>query len=96
MLRPELVCSESLRIGPVTSMPPEIGRRRVLQVLTPRHHHLACVGFGGEVVPGQDLVFKKRVEKNASAAALSKHEPTLPIDCDTPSFRHSVAKTVAV
>ena len=41
----------------------------------------------------RDRTSCSRVEKNASAAALSKHEPTLPIDCDTPSFRHSCGET---
>jgi hypothetical protein len=36
------------------------------------------------------------VEKNASEAALSKHDPTLPIDCTTPSRRHSFVKSFAV
>jgi hypothetical protein len=44
----------------------------------------------------RDKTSCSRVEKKASAAALSKHEPTVPIDCDTPSFRHSVVKTPAV
>jgi hypothetical protein len=40
----------------------------------------------------RDRTSCSRVEKNASAAAVSKHEPTLPIDCDTPSLRHSVVR----
>jgi hypothetical protein len=37
------------------------------------------------------------VEKNDSAAALSKHEPTLPIDCLIPSLSlHSTVKLDAV
>jgi hypothetical protein len=40
--------------------------------------------------PARDRTSCSRVEKNASAAALSKHEPTLPIDWDTPSVRHKV------
>ena len=35
----------------------------VVEVLAPGHHNLACVGFGGEVVPGQDLVFEGREER---------------------------------
>ena len=31
--------------------------------MAPRHHNLACVGFRGEVVPGQDLVFEGREER---------------------------------
>ena len=45
---------------------------------TPGHHNLPCLGIRGEVGRDKDLVFE--VEKNASAAALSKQEPTLPID----------------
>ena len=32
----------------------------VVEVLAPRHHDL---GFGGEMVPGQDLVFEGREER---------------------------------
>jgi hypothetical protein len=30
-----------------------------------------------------------------SAVGVIEHEPTLPIDCHTPSFRHNVVKLVA-
>ena len=35
-------------------------------------------------------------EKNASAAALSKHDPTRPIDCRIPIVRHSFVNEFAV
>jgi hypothetical protein len=53
--------------------------------MAPGHHNLPCVGFRGEVVPAQDLVFEGREERLRSGV-IEKHEPTLPIDCDTPSF----------
>jgi hypothetical protein len=31
--------------------------------MAPGHHNLACVGFRGEVLPGQDLVFEGREER---------------------------------
>ena len=79
-----LVCSKSLVLDRRHQCSGAVSASVVVEVLAPGHHNLACVGFGGEVVPGQDLV--SRVEKNASAAALSKHEPTLPIDLRPRAF----------
>ena len=61
--------------------------------MAPGHHNLACVGFRGEVLPGQDLVYEGREERLRGGVIETL---TLPIDCDTPSFRHSVVKTPAV
>jgi hypothetical protein len=44
----------------------------------------------------RDSTSCSRVEKNASEAALSKHDPTRPIDCRTPSWRHSFMNSFAV
>jgi hypothetical protein len=58
MLRP-VGPQQVSRIGSVTSMLPSC-----VEVLAPPHHDdLACLGFGGEVVPGQDLVFEGREER---------------------------------
>jgi hypothetical protein len=46
------------------------------------------------MVPGQHLVLQ--VEKNASAAALSKHDPTRLIDWRTPRRSHRPVKLLAV
>jgi hypothetical protein len=45
---------------------------------------------------GQVLPDLRRMVDQVDAVCGSKHEPTLPIDCDTPGFRHSVVKTPAV
>ena len=66
----------------------------VVETLAPGDDSLAGLVSGGEVVPGQHLVFN--VEKNASAAALSKHDPTRPIDWRTPRRSHGPVKRVAV
>jgi hypothetical protein len=44
----------------------------------------------------RDRASCSRVEKDASEEALSKHDPTRPIDCRTPSLRHIVVKSFAV
>jgi hypothetical protein len=54
----------------------------------------ASLGLGSEVVPREPSC--SRVEKNASLAALSKHDPTRPIDCRIPSRRHNAVKVLAV
>lgn len=47
-----------------------------------------------ETIAGQHFPFSE--EKNASLAALSKHDPTRPIDCRIPNCRHSVVNACAV
>jgi len=39
----------------------------VVEVLAPGHHDLARLGFGDEVVPGQDLVLEGREERLRSS-----------------------------
>jgi hypothetical protein len=67
----------------------------VVEVLAPRHRATTTWRAWALVVKWcRDTTSCSSVEKNASAGALSK--PTLPIDWDTASFRHSVVKFVAV
>ena len=35
----------------------------VVEVLAPGHHNLACLGFCGEVMPGENLVFEGGEER---------------------------------
>jgi len=44
----------------------------------------------------RDNTSHSKEEKNASAAALSKHDPTRPIDCLIPIFWHSLVNRFAV
>lgn len=66
----------------------------VVEAVAPVEHD----GLGGagvdEVVPGQHFPFQ--AGEDASAAALSKHDPTRPIDWRMPSLRHSLVNAVAV
>jgi hypothetical protein len=39
----------------------------VVEVLAPGHHNLPCLGFRGEVVPGQQFVFEGGEERFAAA-----------------------------
>ena len=58
-----LVCSKSLVLDRRHQCSGAVSASVVVEVLAPGHHNLACVGFGGEVVPGQDLVFEGREER---------------------------------
>src|SRR5260370_38607763 len=62
-----LVCSESLVLDGRHQCDGAVSASVVVEVLAPGHHNLACVGFRGEVVPGQDLVFEGREERLRSA-----------------------------
>jgi hypothetical protein len=64
----------------------------VVEILAPGHHNAACLGFRGEVLSGQDLAFEGRKGRLRGGVI----EPALPIDCETPSFRHSAVKIVVV
>src|SRR5271156_5694800 len=58
-----LVCSESLVLDRRHQCRRAVSASGVVEVLAPRHHNLACAGFRGEMVPGQDLVFQGREER---------------------------------
>jgi hypothetical protein len=62
--------------------------------MAPSQHHGFRLGPGGEVVPGENLVLEGG--ENDSAAALSKHDPTRPIDWRMPSRAHKAVNPPAV
>ena len=67
----------------------------VVELLAPGDDDRAGLGPGAEVVPRAHLVFQSREER--LRGGIIEHDPTLPIDCTTPSrSRHSVVKLVAV
>src|SRR6478752_10815177 len=47
----------------------------VVEVLAPGHHDLARLSFGGEVVPGQDLVLEGREERLRSSVIETRTDP---------------------
>ena len=58
-----LVCSESLVLDRRHQCGGAVSASGVVEVLAPGHHNLACLGFCGEVMPGQNLVFEGGEER---------------------------------
>ena len=71
-----LVCSKSLVLDRRHQCSGAVSASVVVEVLAPGHHNLACVGFGGEVVPGQDLVFEGREERLRSGVIETSTDPS--------------------
>lgn len=68
----------------------------VVELVAPGEHDPPCFLAGGEVVPGQDLVFEGGEERFGDGV-VNRHDPTRPIDWRIPSLSlHSVVKSVEV